>query len=77
MEKLEIDHQGEHQEAQENRPESDATEEMNRALGIAMEETDQEQIEDHVKSPAKSILGLACDSRAVMDDHLGDPRPLP
>ena len=59
------------------RPEPEPAEEVERTLGVALEEADQDQVEDNVEGPADSVLGPAGGPRAMVDDQLGDPRALP
>ena len=72
---LEVEHRHEGENAQAERPEAEPAEEVQGALGVALEEADQDQVEDDVESPAEAVLGPAGGAWAVVDDQLGDPRP--
>ena len=74
---LEVEHRDEAEERQGERPEADPAEEVDRPLGVALEEADQDQVEHDVERPAQAVLGLAGGAGPVVDDLLGDPRPLP
>src|SRR3981081_1659467 len=74
---LEVKHSEEHQKTEGERPDPDTAEQVDRPLGVALVEDDQEQVEDDVERPAESVLGTPGRSGSMMDLEFGDPRPLP
>ena len=74
---LEIEHGDEANQRHGERPEADPPEEVDRPLGVALKEADQDQVEHHVERPPQPVLGLAGGPGPMVHDLLGDPRSLP
>ena len=72
---LEIKHRQETEEAQAERPQPEPAEEVQGPLRVALEEPDQDQVEDDVERPSQPVLGLAGGPWPMVDDQFGDPRP--
>ena len=50
---------------------------MQGPLSVALEEPDQDQVQDDIERAAQSVLGFPGGARAMINDELRDPRALP
>ena len=77
MKVFEVEHGSEREEAEEDRLEPDPAEQVHGALGVSVEEADQEQVKDDVEGAAETVLGPPSGTGTVIDDNLGNARALP